>query len=320
MVHDAEAAAARRRRETLTGYLYVGPAVVILGLFFLFPVCYALYVSLHRWGITKGAYVGLANYRRAFADAEFGQSLLVTLYYVVGTVPVSIALGLVVANLLARRIRGRLSYRTVYFLPYVTSGVAAAAVWLWIFYPTEIGLANGVFRWLGLPQQGWVEESRGVFSLVGEHVGLRMPRWAGGPSLALCCVIVFSIWGSVGFNVVVLLAALTSVPQEIYEAAEIDGATGWRRLRYVTMPLISPTLFFLLVISTIRAFRMLDRIYVLAVKEQENTAHTVTMYIFRTFKEFSERGYGSAIALLLFVIILLVTVVQMRMVGRRVHY
>jgi len=173
---------------------------------------------------------------------------------------------------------------------------------------------------LGLPAQGWVEESRGVVGLVASHVGLRVPGWAAGPSLALVCVMVFSVWSSVGFYVVVLLAALSNVPAEIYEAAALDGATGWRRLRHITVPMISPTLFFLLIVATIRAFRVFGHIYVLAAKDTERTAHNVTMFIFRTFYESGETGYGSAIALVLFAIILLVTLVQMRVVGQRVHY
>jgi len=309
-----------RLREHVTGWLYVGPAAAVLGLFFVFPVGYALYVSLHRWSLTREAFVGLENYGRAFGDPEFGRALLVTVYYVVGTVPASLFLGLLIANLLAQRIRWRSVYRTVYFLPYVTSVVAAAAVFLWIFYPNEQGLANVVLGWLGVPAQAWVEESRGVLALLLEPMGVALPPWAGGPSLALVCVMVFSVWGSVGFYVVVLLAALTNVPAEIYEAATLDGATGWQRLRHVTVPLISPTLFFLLIVSTIRAFRVFGQIYVMAAKERMGTAHNVTMFIFKTFYERGETGYGSAVALILFVIILIVTLVQMRLVGRRVHY
>jgi len=348
MARPSKTAATRRRRECLTGYLYVAPAAVILGLFAIFPVGYAFYVSLHRWGMTRGAFVGLENYRRAFTDAAFGRAMLATVYYVIGTVPVSIGLGLLVANLLAQRIRGRGMYRTIYFLPYVTSVVAAAAVWLWILYPApaEWGLANALFERLGLPAQAWVEEPRGIFRLLGaersgvgwwleqhrlveptgvfrlfgEHFGLAVPRWVEGPSLALVCVMMFSVWHTLGFDVVVLLAALSSVPGEIYDAAAIDGATGWRRLRYVTVPLISPVLFFLLIVSTIRAFRVFSHIYILASKDTERTAHTVTMFIFRTFYEMGERGYGSAVALILFVVILVVTLLQFRAVGARVHY
>ncbi|NQT89417.1 sugar ABC transporter permease [bacterium] len=322
MAEDKGRVGRRTKRETLAGVLYVGPAALVLGVFFLFPVCYALYVSLHRWGFVRYGYVGLANYQRALTDPEFGRSLAVTVTYVLGTVPVSIVLGLVFASLLSQRIRGRGIYRTIYFLPYVTSVVAAAAVWLWLLYPApaEWGLANNVLRGLGIPAQGWIEESRGVFHIVGEGVGVHVPEGLGGPSLALVCVMLFSVWHSVGFDIVILLAALTAVPREIYEAAAIDGATRWKRLRHVTIPLISPTLFFLLIISTIRAFRVFGHIYVLADKDTQQTAHNVTMFIYRTFYQDNEVGYGSAAAMLLFLIILLVTLVQMRVVGRRVHY
>ncbi len=309
----------QRLQEAATGWLMVGPAALLLGLFSFFPLCYAFYISLHRWGIRKEEFVGFANYARAFSDPEFGRAMVVTLYYVLGTVPVGLLLSLLVANLLAQRIRGRAFYRTVYFLPYVTSVVAAAAVWIWMLYPApaEWGLGNAVLKFLGVPAQRWVEESAGILQLL---FGPSVPAWAAGPSLALVCVMAFSVWHALGFEVVVLLAALSNVPREVYEAAALDGATGWRRLRHVTIPMISPTLFFLLIVSTIRAFRVFSHIYVLASKDTERTAHNVTMFIFRAFYELREVGYGSAVALLLFVIILVVTLIQMRVVGARVHY
>ena len=311
----------RRRRENVTGWLYVSPAALVLGLFSIFPVGYAFYVSLHDWQIVKGDFVWFQNYADAFSrDPRFGQSLLATVYYVVGTVPVSILLGLVIANLLAQKIRGRGVYRTIYFLPYVTSIVAAAAVWLWMLYPSELGLANSRMKGLGLAPQRWVEEPTGVFRLIAEHYGSTLPGWAAGPSLSLVCVMAFSIWQSLGFDIVVLLAALTMVPKEIYEAAAVDGATGWRRLRYITIPLISPTLFFLSIVSTIRAFRVFNQVYIMA-KDPSHTADTVPVYIYRVMYDSGWGvGYGSAIAMILFLIILAVTLLQMRVLGARVHY
>jgi len=314
----------RHRRENRTGWLYVAPAALVLGLFSVLPVLYAFYVSLHDWSLVKLKFIGFRNYAEALGrDPNFGKSLLATVYYVVGTVPASLLLGLLIANLLAGKIRGRLAYRTIYFLPYVTSVVAAAAVWFWMLYPApaEWGLANSVMKALGLKPQLWVEESKGVFRLIAEHFGSTLPGWAEGPSLALVCVMLFSIWQSVGFDIVVLLAALTTVPKEIYEAAAVDGATGWRRLRHITIPLISPTLFFLSIVSTIRAFRVFNQVYIMASKETSHTADTVTVYIFRAFYGGTWRvGYGSAIAIILFVIILAVTLLQMRALGARVHY
>jgi len=312
-----------RRRENLTGLLYVGPAALILALFSVFPVLYAFYVSLHNWGLRKQEFVGFKNYVDALtADPRFGQAMLATAYYVIGTVPVGLILGLIIANLLAGKIRGRAVYRTVYFLPYVTSVVAAAAVWLWMLYPApaEWGLANSVMKSLGLPPQFWVEESKGIFRLIAERFGSTLPGWAAGPSLSLVCVMAFSVWQSLGFEIVVLLAALTTVPKEIYEAAAVDGATGWRRMRHITIPLISPTLFFLLIVSTIRAFRVFNQVYIMASKETAGTADTATVYIFNTFYVGGRVGYGSATAMILFLILLAVTLLQMRVLGARVHY
>jgi len=323
MARESPEARRRRRRENLTGWLYVSPAALLLGLFSIFPVGYAFYVSLHDWRLVKGDFVGFANYAEALgSDPSFGRALLATVYYVLGTVPVGLFLALLVANLLAGKIRGRGVYRTIYFLPYVTSVVAAAAVWLWMLYPApaEWGLANSVMKALGLPPQYWVEESTGIFRLVAEHFGGSVPGWAAGPSLSLVCVMAFSVWQALGFEIVVLLAALTNVPRELYEAAAVDGATGWRRMRHITIPLISPTLFFLVVVSTIRAFRVFSQIYIMASKETAGTADTVTVYIFKTFYVGGRVGYGSATALILFVIILAVTLVQMRVLGARVHY
>lgn len=313
----------RRRRENLTGWLYVLPATLVLGLFSIFPVGYAFYVSLHDWKLLRGEFVGFQNYAEALGrDPRFGQALLATVYYVLGTVPASLLLGLLIANLLAGKIRGRGVYRTIYFLPYVTSIVAAAAVWLWMLYPApaEWGLANAAMKALGLKPQYWVEEPTGVFRLIAQHFGGDVPGWAAGPSLSLVCVMLFSVWQSLGFDIVVLLAALTNVPKEIYEAAAVDGATGWRRLRHVTIPLISPTLFFLSIVSTIRAFRVFNQVYIMASKETSGTADTITVYIFKTFYVDGRVGYGSAAAMILFLIILAVTLLQMRVLGARVHY
>ncbi|HPD14288.1 MAG TPA: sugar ABC transporter permease [Planctomycetota bacterium] len=323
MATESSEARRRRRRENFTGWLYVSPAALLLGLFSIFPVGYAFYVSLHDWRLVKGDFVGFGNYAEALgSDPSFGRALLATVYYVLGTVPLGLILALVLANLLMGRIRGKGVYRTIYFLPYVTSVVAAAAVWLWMLYPApaEWGLANAMMKGLGLPAQSWVEESSGVFRLVAEHFGVSLPGWAAGPSLSLVCVMAFSIWQALGFEIVVLLAALTNVPKEIYEAAAVDGATGWRRLRHITIPLISPTLFFLSIVSTIRAFRVFNQVYIMASKDTSGTADTVTVYIFKTFYVGGRVGYGSATALLLFLIILAVTLVQMRALGARVHY
>jgi multiple sugar transport system permease protein len=184
---------------------------------------------------------------------------LVTVFYVIGTVPVAVALAFLVAFLLFQPIRLRDFIRTIYFLPYVTSTVAAGMVFMWIFNP-QVGIINSATTALGLPAQTWLLDPDPVLKKVLLGIGwtsaARIPDWLAGPSVALCVVILFSIWSSLGFDVVIYLAGLANIPAELYEAARIDGAAGWQMLRHITIPLVSPTTFFL-VVSIIRAFQAL---------------------------------------------------------------
>ena len=305
------------RRDKIRPYLYLLPAAVLIGVFSLFPLVYGFVVSLCRWGIIYDRFVGLGNYYRAMHDPEFWQSLAVTIYYVIGTVPAGLILSYVIAVLLFQKLRARGMYRTIYFLPYVTSTVAAAAVWRWFFDPDH-GLANAGLGFAGVKGLGWVQESHGVFEVFGKLIGVDLP--AGGPSVALLCVMVFSVWQSLGFNVVIFLAGLSAVPGELHEAAQIDGATGWRMARYVTLPLISPTIFFLVIVSVIRAFQAFNQIYVMIGSQPMAESRNVTMFIFSKFYTSGQVGYGSAIAFILFLIIMVLTVFQMKLLGQRTHY
>jgi multiple sugar transport system permease protein len=309
----------RRRfvRESLGAYGFLLPTLVIIGVFHLFAIFFAVYISLHKWSILKESYVGLANYADLLRDPQFRHSLGVTLWYVVGTVPVGLVLALGVAVLLFRPIRGRGFYRTLFFLPYVTSLVAAAAVWQWMYNP-DYGVLNLALTKLGLPPQRWLLEPQGVFQLALAPAGITLPAWAAGPSLALVCIIVMSIWSGLGFNVIVYLAGLGAIPKELQEAARVDGASEWGVFRHITVPLLSPTTFFLVIIATIRAFQAFNQIYVMA--PNDPTTQTLTLFIFQTFYASSRAGYGAAAAMALFVILLLLTILQMRLGQERVSY
>ena len=304
--------------DRIRPYLYLVPAAALLGVFSIFPLLYGFGVSLCRFGIVFERFVGLANYYRALTDPEFHQSLLVTIYYVIGTVPVGLILSYAIACLLFQKLRARGLYRTIYFLPYVTSTVAAAAVWKWIFRPDTRGLANAVLALVGKAPIGWVQDPNSVFHAFGRLIGLELD-WAG-PSVALFCVILFSIWHSLGFNIVIFLAGLSAIPNELHEAAMIDGARGWRMARHVTIPLISPTIFFLVVVSVIKAFQAFNQIYVMIGERPMAEARNVTMFIFSRFYSSGQVGYGSAVAFILFLIIMVLTAFQMKAFGRRVHY
>jgi multiple sugar transport system permease protein len=272
-----------------------------------------------------GGFVGLSNYRQAFtAEPAFWKSLQVTVWYVLGTVPATLILGYGLAELLLARIRGLAFYRTLFFLPYVVSPVAAAAVWKWIYNP-NFGLANAVGAHMGIHSR-WLYEDAGVFRLAADSVHFPLPHWADGPSLALVCIIGVTVWQSLGFAVVILLAGLAAIPTEVTDAARLDGARGWTLIWNVRLPLVSPTLFFLLIVFTIRAFQSFTQIYILSPDGRggpNDTTRNITLYIVQCFNENAARlgpGYGAAVAMVLFAMILVLTLIQFRVLGRQVHY
>jgi multiple sugar transport system permease protein len=323
----------RRRywRDTAIAYLFLLPAAVIIFTFHLWPVVRSFWISLHDWRIRAetARFIGPANYQQVFQDDQFWSSLKVTVFYVVGTVPLQLVISLFIAYLLFQKVRGLGIYRTIYFLPYITSLVASAAVWATIFNPQH-GLMNMVLGAIGIPPQRWLIEPKGVNELILGHFGLATPAWARGPSLALVGIMIFVIWQRLGFDVVIFLAGLGNVPSELYEAARIDGAGRWQLFRYVTIPLLSPTIFFLTLISVIGAFQAFTHIYTMNTAAAQvtggplGTTSTVTIYLVNWFRgEAVPRvsfGYASAIAFVLFFIILSLTLIQNRIGSRRVHY
>jgi len=314
-----------RIREAFVGYLYLLPATVIILAFHFLPVLYAFYISLHKWRVKKVAFIGFHNYAKALKDPLFWNSLKVTVFYVIGTVPVTLILALVIAYLLYQKIRGRPIYRTIYFLPYITSTVASSAVWLWIFNPRH-GPLNQFLELLGLPPLRWLNEPKGILQLLGNAVGFQVPKGFEGPSLALVSIMVFVIWFYVGYDATIFLAGLSSIPIELYEAAIIDGAGRWQLFRHITLPLLSPTIFFLTLVATIGSFQAFNHIYVMtagaggALGGPLHTTTTTTIYIFDTFYNRINIGYATAIAFLLFWLILGLTILQYRIGERRVFY
>jgi len=325
---ESPAAALGRRAsrgwEALQGYGFLLPALALLLAFHLLPVAYALFLSTFDARVFRdvwapGPFVGGGNYARLLATAEFAQSLINTLWFAGITVPAGVALAVVFAQLLNARIWGRGGYRVTYFLPYVTSTVAAAVVWRWIFQP-RVGVANAVLQWLGLPAQQWADEPRGIFELMGQLVGLPLGGWLSGPSLALVTVAIVSVWYSVGFNTVIALAGLTTIPAELYEAARIDGASRWHLFRHITLPLLTPTLLFLLIVETIRSFQSFDFFYQMMAGAPVPGAKVVTIYLYQQgFKSFN-LGYAAAIGMVLFAIIFGLTMIQFRATRSRVVY
>ncbi len=312
-----------RRGEAILGFIYILPATVILGAFHFWPMFYAVYISLHRWRVIKQGYVGLANYEWVLKNPKFWNALKVTVYYVVGTVPVQLTLALILAYILYQPIKGREVFRTIYFLPYITSTIASGAVFAWMFSPQE-GPINRFLTKLGLPALRWLLEPRGVFTILGEY--LHLPWLKGGPSLALVTIMIFVIWFWVGYDATIFLAGLGSIPYELYEAAKIDGANRWQLFRYITIPLLSPTIFFLSLVAMIGSFKAFNHIFIMTdassgtVGGPLDTTTTVTILFFKNFYETPTYGKAAAIAFVLFLIILVLSLLQNWLASKRVFY
>lgn len=282
----------RSLKELPAALLFLLPAIIILGTFNFYPALYSLYLSFFEWnGVapTKDA-VGFQNYTRLFASGEFWNSLRVTVLYAGGMTVVALALGMLVAVLLNQPIRGQAVYRALYFLPVITPTVAAGVVWKYLFDPSQ-GVVNR--------------------SLAG--VGIEGPAWLSDPSWALVAVVIVGIWKRVGFNMVVYLAALQGIPRSYYEASRLDGANAWQTFRFITLPLLGPSTFFLSVTALIDAFQVFDLVYVMTAGGPLGSTDVIGFYLYRYGFRYYELGFASAIAYVMFILIFVVTLVQFRL-------
>jgi len=299
----------------LSGWLFIMPALLLMLLWIYFPAIYALWISLFKDFnyLAKPEFVGLENYLIAFRDPLFLQSLINTGWYVAITVPISIFLGIMTAILLNERIRGLALYRLAYFLPYITALTAAAAVWRWIYNP-NVGLMNWLFK---LGDFRWLANPTGLFKLLLSPLGIDLPRYLAGPSIALLAIMIMSVWHFLGYNVVIFLAGLQSIPKEYYEAARIDGASWLQQVRFITWPLLSPTTFFVLIISLIGSLNVFTQIFIMTPTGGAlGDTLSVVMYLyFKGFRDF-DFGYASALAFILFILTLALTLLQRRLFNR----
>jgi multiple sugar transport system permease protein len=308
----------RGAEGNLWGWLFVAPAFLLLVVWHFAPALYAFFLSFLRdFNFLKPAeFGGVENYVALARDPLFWQSLVNSAWYVIGTVPVGIALATLVAILLNERVRGLPIFRTLYFLPYITALTAAAAVWKWIYNP-EFGLLNAV---LGT-RIAWLDNPTGLIQLVVQPLGVNLPQILSGPSVALVAVMVMSIWHHLGYSVVILLAGLQSIPPEYYEAAQLDGASWWDRVRHITWPLLSPTTFFLAITGLIGAFQVFTQILVLTPGGgQLNDTTTIVKYLYDKGFRDNNYSYASAMAFALFILVFVMTLVQNRVLSKRVTY
>jgi len=309
--------------KKLTPWLYIAPALIIIICFRFAPITMSFIISFFRWGLTgAGEFIGLQNYKTLISDADFWQSMLNTLYLVIFVVPLTIAFSLVFAVLLNYIKYLKSFFRTVYFVPFVTSLVAVSIVWKLIFNQ-QTGLANAFLQYLGVEPLKWLGESRGIFTLLFSSLNINIPSYLGGPSLALFAIIIVTVWRSIGYNTIIYLAGLQSISPSFYEAAEIDGAGKVAQFWKITLPLISPTTYYVLMMTTITTFQVFSQIYMMTgppIGGPAGTTKVIVYYIYENgFGEAQNLSYASAVALVLFFIILLLTLIQKRL-ERSVHY
>lgn len=282
------------------GYTMIAPLTIGLGVFYLWPVIKVFWDSFHNVGaFNKRSWAGLDNYIKMFQDKVMWQSLLNTCKYVIVIVPIMIILALILAALLNTEIKGRSFFRVIYFIPAITMGAAVAMIWNWM-YNGDYGIINTILVALGFERQ----------------------QFLTNPDIALYCICVVSIWSSVGYNMIILLAGIQGISKSYYEAAAIDGASGIQQFFSITLPLVTPTLFFVMITSLISTFQMFDAIYMLVSKTglAMEATQSMVVYFYRNAFDYSKKGYASALAVFLFVIIMIITAFQMKAQDKWVNY
>jgi len=287
------------RKKAIYGYLFISPWVLGFMIFVLGPIVASIILSLTKYELfTPPEWVGLSNYKELlFQDPLFPKSLYNTFYYVIFSVPLGVVVSLLLAMLLNQKLVGITWFRTIYYLPAVTSTVALSLLWLWLLNP-QWGLINTLLGTVGIKQgPGWLVDA----------------RWSK-PALILT-----SIWG-VGGSIVIYLAGLQGIPQQLYEAAEVDGANWWHKFWKITIPMISPVIFFNIIVSTIGAFQVFAQAYIITGGGPVDSTLFYVLYLFRNAFLLLRMGYAAAMAWILFIIVLILTLIQFRFANRWVYY
>ncbi|HOX38244.1 MAG TPA: sugar ABC transporter permease [Candidatus Brocadiia bacterium] len=286
------------RRQNLTGWLFASPVVIGLLVFTGYPFLASLYLSFCEYDIfNPPTWVGLNNYRILFTrDPLFWTSLKNVLYYTVFAVPMGITFGVALAMLLDAKIKGISVYRTIFFLPSIVPVVATSVLWLWLLNP-RIGLVNTLLR----------------------LTGVAGPTWLGDPAWSKPSLIFMGVWG-VGGSMIIYLAGLKDIPVTLYEAALVDGASTWQRIRHVTLPMITPVIFFNLVMGLIGSFQYFTQAFIMTGGGPLDSTLFYALHLFYQAFMYLKMGYASAMAWVLFVIVVAVTAVVFKTQGRWVHY
>lgn len=290
--------AGRRLRYALVVLAFLLPSAVPMAMFIIYPMFGALWVSLHKWNLLSPMeWVGLGNYAKLLQDPDTLNAFGNTFYYILGYLPLVYVGGLALALALNQALPLRGLLRGVYFLPVVTSWIVVALIWRWLLNP-EVGIVNAAL---------------GLFGIDG-------PGWWTDPTWAMPSIILASAWKDLGFVMIILLAGLQAIPQDLYEAATVDGAGWWRRLFNITLPMLTPSTFFVIVISLINGFQVFDQVYAMTGGGPAGASTVVVQQIYDLTFRYSRAGEAAALSWLLFVLVLVVTIIQIRGQKRWVNY
>lgn len=289
----------RKLKNTVMVLMFILPALIPLGVFWLFPMCEAIFMSFTDWDYMSSTYniVGFENYINIFSNSMFYDALKNTLIFTVGTLVPTIVSGLLVAIILKNKLKGSAIYKAIIFSPWITPTVVISIVWSWIFEP-QYGLANYVLQLLNMPKSQWLQSS----------------------DTAMTAVILVTVWKGFGWAMIFYITALERVPKELYEAAAIDGAGAWDKFKSITLPLISPTTFFLTIITTINSIQAYDQIQVLTQGGPSGSTRTIFYLYYQTAFENFNIGEATAIAVIILIIIGCLSGIQFIASKKWVHY
>ncbi len=275
-------------KDGFWAFLMLLPNLIGFLMFLLLPVLATFVISFSSWNLTDSfAFNGIDNYKELFQDPVFMQVMGNTFYFTIGSVPIGIVISLLLAVFLNQKLRFIRFYRAAFFIPVISSMVAVSVIWQWIYNP-EYGLLNYALSWFGIDGPAWLTD----------------PQWA------MPTVILTSIWKSLGFNMLIFLAGLQSISESYYEAADIEGAKWYSKFWHITLPLLSPTTFFVTVMSIINSFQVFDTVYLMTQGGPARTTSVLVYYIFQNAFQYFRMGYASAMAYVLFFIVLIITFIQ----------
>jgi multiple sugar transport system permease protein len=312
------ALSATAREDLLVGYLFILPTLIVLGTFLVWPIVETAYMSLYKWDLLsqEREFSGFRNYQLLLDNADFWLSLRNTIYYSVGVVPTQTIVALLLALAANQKIRGRAFFRAAYYFPSISSSIVVALLFMWILAGN--GLADWIVTRMGMspPRPAWLSNPNGVFQLLVSPLGIALPEWLIGPSVALLSVMGLNVWSTIGTMMIVFLAGLQDISREVYEAAAVDGASGIQTFWRITLPLLKPVTLFVVIVGIIGTFQVFDQIWMMT-KGNSGTTTLVYQIYLESFGGGFRAGSAAAMTAVLFVIIFTVTLFQLRFFGRR---